>query len=147
MTVGSGISWTRGDVHAVSADVDVAVRISSSNVYSWSTISTPVAPVPKGAPPLASTVTTGLGYVAARTNSGSVSLVTIVQGGFNSIQATGTTSPAFTGSVGLAFRLGKGNMYAMPYIKASNPQRGTDGSLVSAVLQPGVMFIFGFSGK
>jgi len=147
MTVGIGPSWTRGDIHAASADVDVALRLGSSNVFSWSTVSTPVATVPKGAQPLASTITTGFAYVAARSTSGSVSLLTIVQAGFNSVQATGTTSPAFTGSAGLAIRMGRTNLYVMPYMKASNPQRGTDGALVSATLQPGFMLIYGFGGK
>ncbi len=146
ITVGAGPSWTRGSAYATSADIDVAFRLGSSNAYSWSTISTPVAKVPAGASALASTVTTGLAYIAARSAGGGVSLVTIVQGGVNSVQPSGPVSPAFTGSVGLAVRLGHSNLYLMPYVRASNPQRGIDGALISAILQPGVLFVFGFSG-
>ncbi len=147
ITVGVGPSWTRGDVHAISADVDVAVKLGSTNVYSWSTISTPVATVAKGSPPLASTITSGVAYIAARSSGGGVSLVTIAQGGFTAVQATQSIQPAFTGSVGLALRFGRSNLYLMPYVRASNPQRGTDGALVSAILQPGMMLIYGFGGK
>ncbi len=147
ITVGAGPSWTRGSAYATSADIDVAFRLGSSNIYSWSTISTPVAKVPVGSPALASTITTGLAYVAARSASGGVSLVTIAQGGVNSVQPSGPVSAAFTGSVGLAVRLGKSNLYLMPYVRASNPQRGSDGALISAILQPGAMLLFGFGGK
>ena len=136
ITVGAGPSWTRGAAYASSADIDVAFRLGSSNVYSWSTVSTPVAKVPAGAPALASTITTGLAYVAARSASGAVSLVTIAQGGVNSVQPSGPVTAAFTGSVGLAFRLGKGPMYLMPYVRASNP----------TILQPGAMLVYGFGG-
>lgn len=144
ITVGIGPSWTRGDVHAASANVNVAVRLGSTSAFSWSTISTPVATVPAGAAPLASTFTTGLGYVAARSPSGSVSLLTLVQTGLNQVQSTGSTSLAITGSAGLAVRIRKTNLYLMPYIRASKPEKGTDGSLVSAIMQPGLMLIYGF---
>jgi hypothetical protein len=147
MTVGIGPSWTRGDVHAASADVDVAFRLGNTNAYSWSTISTPVATVPAGSQPLASTVTTGAGYVIAQSAGGAVSFVAIGQAGINQVQATSTTSLAVTGSAALALRLGKTNLYVMPYMKASNPQKGTDGALVSAILQPGIMLVYGFGRK
>jgi hypothetical protein len=145
ITVGAGPSWTRGAAYAASADINVAVRFGSSNIFSWSTISTPVAKVPVGSPALASTITTGLAYVAAQTANGRASLITIAQGGVNSVQPSGPVSAAFTGSVGLAVKLGRG-MYLMPYIRASNPQRGVDGALISTVVQPGVMLMMGFSG-
>src|SRR5690348_5022419 len=75
ITIGTGPSWSRGDVHAASADINIAVRLGSTPVFSWSTVSTPIANVPAGSPPLASTVTTGLAYVVARSNSGRVSLL------------------------------------------------------------------------
>lgn len=146
ITVGIGPSWTRGELHVASADVDVAVRLANTNAYSWSTLSTPVASVPAGAPPLASTITTGVAYIPARSLNGGVSLVTIGQGGINSVQPTGSTSLAVTGSVGVAIRLAKSNLYLMPYLKASKPQKGTDGALVSAIMQPGIMLIYGFGG-
>lgn len=148
ITVGVGPSWTRGDVHAASADVDIAVKLGGSNAYSWSTISTPVAKVPAGSPPLASTITTGAAYVVARSTDGRVSLLVIGQGGLNSIPATGANSFAVTGSAGLPIRIKKkGGLYFMPYAKASKPTRGTDGALVSTVLQFGGMLIYGFGGK
>lgn len=146
ITVGVGPSWTRGAAQSASADIDVAIRLGQSNIYSWSTVSTPVAKVPAGAPPLASTIATGLAYIAARNPTGSIALVTIAQGGISSAQPSGPVSPAFTGSVGVAFRIGKRDLYVMPYARASNPQRGTDGALISTVLQPGVMLIYGFGG-
>jgi len=72
--------------------------------------------------------------------------VAIVRAGLTSVQATGATAPAFTGSLGVAIRVRKSNFYVMPFALASNPQKGTDGSLVSAILQPGVMLLYGFSG-
>lgn len=146
LTVGIGPSWTRGDTYAASADVDLAIRLGNSSVYSWSTISTPVATVPAASRPLPSTVTTGLAYVPARSPSGAVSLVTLAQTGFNQVPPSGPTTVAFTGSLGVAFRLGKSNVYLMPYIKASKPAAGTDGALVSAIVQPGAMIILGFFG-
>lgn len=147
ITIGAGPSWTRGSAYPLSADVDVAIHVGSGNWYSWSTVSTPVATVPTGAPPLVSTITTGGAWVAAQNTSGSVSLITIVQAGFSTVQATSTTAPAFTGSIGVAFRLGKSHTYIMPYAKAGNASTGTSGALATAVFQPGVMLLFGFGGK
>jgi hypothetical protein len=147
ITVGAGPSWTRGGAYASSVDVDVALHIGSSNWYSWSTVSTPVATVPSGSPALVSTITTGGAWIAAQSPSGRVSLITIVQAGFSTVQATSTTAPAFTGSVGVAFRLGKNPFYIMPYAKASNAASGSNGALATAVFQPGVMFLYGFGGQ
>ena len=145
MTVGVGPSWTRGDVHAITADVDVAKRLGDYNAFWWTTISTPVATVAPGASPLASTITTGGAWVAARNPTGSVSLVLLALGGLS--QTSGSITPAFTGSAGVAFRLGKSNVYLMPYAMASNPTRGANGSLISTILQPGFRLIYGFGSK
>jgi len=147
ITIGAGPSWTRGSSNAASADVNVAIHIGKSNWYSWSTISTPVATVPVGAPPLVSTITSGGAWIAAQSPTGSISLLTIVQAGFSTVQATSTTSPAFTGSIGVAFRLGKRPVYILPYAKASNASTGSGGALATAVFQPGVMLLYGFGGK
>ena len=147
ITIGAGPSWTRGNTYPLSTDVDVAMHIGTSNWYSWSTVSTPVATVPAGSPPLASTITTGGAWVAAQSPSGSISLITIVQAGFSTVQATSTTAPAFTGSIGVAFRLGKRPVYLFPYAKASNATTGTGGALATAVFQPGLMLLYGFGGK
>jgi hypothetical protein len=148
MTVGIGPSWTRGDAHAVTVAIDMAKRLGSSNAFFWSAISTPVAKVPKGEQPLASTFSAGLGYILAQTPGGRVSLVGIVLGGVNSVPTTGVVSPAFSGSLGAAIRLRKGSgLYFMPMAIANKPQKGTDGALVSAILQPGFRLIYGFGGK
>ena len=147
ITMGAGPSWTRGAQYASSVDVDIALHIGTSNWYSWSTVSTPVATVPAGGPPLVSTITTGGAWIAAQSPSGKVSLITIVQAGFSTVQATSTTDPAFTGSIGVAFRLGKKPIWVMPYAKASNATTGTTGALATAVFQPGVMVLYGFGGK
>ena len=148
ITVGVGPSWTRGSTYPVSGDVNVAIHIGSGNWYSWSTVSTPVATVPAGSPPLVSTITTGGAWIAAQSPSGSISLITIAQVGFSTVQATSTTAPAFTGSIGVAFRLGKTHAYLMPYAKAANASTGgASGALATAVFQPGVMLLYGFGGK
>jgi hypothetical protein len=147
ITIGAGPSWTRGASNSAAADVNVAYHIGTGNWYSWSTVSTPVAAVPSGGPPLVSTITTGGAWVAAQSPTGCVSLITIVQAGFSTVQATSTTAPAFTGSIGVAFRLGKKPIYIMPYAKASNTATGTSGALATAVFQPGLMVMYGFGGK
>ena len=147
ITIGAGPSWTRGGTYAASADVDIALHIGTGNWYSWSTVSTPVTTLPVGPTPIASTITTGGAWIAAQSPTGSVSLITIVQAGFSTVQATSTTAPAFTGSIGVAFRLGKKPIWIMPYAKASNTSTGTSGALATAVFQPGVMVLYGFGGK
>jgi hypothetical protein len=96
---------------------------------------------------LVSTITTGGAWIAAQSPSGKVSLIAIVQAGFSTIQSTSATAPAFTGSMGVAFRLGKKPVYIIPYAKASNASTGTSGALATAVFQPGVMVLYGFGGK
>jgi hypothetical protein len=77
-----------------------------------------------------------------------VSLIFIVQAGFSTLEATSTIAPAFTGTLGVAFRLGKSNVYVMPYAKASNATTSaTSGALATAVFQPGVQIMYGFGGK
>ena len=144
LTVAAGPSWTRGSAYTANADVDIAVRLGSSSWYSWSTISTPVTAISVTGTPVVSTISTGGAWVAAQSSSGSVSLVTIVQAG---LSASATTSLAFTGSIGVAFRLGKKPVYIMPYAKASNASIGTSGALATAIFQPGVMVLYGFGGK
>ena len=81
-------------------------------------------------------------------STGSVSLVLIVETGFSTSQTTSRVTPAFSGNVGVAFRLGNSNTYIMPYAKAANAAvSSTGGSLATAVFQPGVMLLYGFKGK
>jgi len=146
IAVGTGTSWNRGDAHATSANVSIAIRLGGSSAYSWSEISTPIAKVPVGSQPLASTVTTGVAYRVAASSSGRVSLMAIGQTGFNSTPTS--YSLALTGSAGIAIRLSKtGNFYLMPYARLAKPQRGTDGSLVGGILQPGITLQFGLGAR
>jgi hypothetical protein len=147
-TVGIGPSWTRGGASPFSVDTTLGIHIGSGQWYSWTDISTPVATVTPGSLPVASTITTGGAWLPVQSASGSVSLVFIVQAGFSSLQATSTIAPAFTGSLGVAFRLGKSRVYLMPYAKASNATTSaTSGALATAVFQPGIQLIYGFGGK
>jgi len=147
LTVGVGPSWMRGAAYPLSLDTNLAFHLAG-NLYSWTTVSTPVAPTPANGIPVASTIVTGGAYVAAQSGTGSVSLVLIVETGFSTSQATSSLAPAFSGNVGVAFRLGKSNTYIMPYAKAANAAvSSTGGSLATAVFQPGVMFLYGFKGK
>ena len=146
-TVGVGGSWTRGDANAVSSDVNVGLHIGTGNWYSWSTISTPVAHVAAGSPALVSTFQTGGAYVAAQSASKRVSLVTIVQFGFTSVQGSSTVAPAFSGSLATPIKLWATRWYFTPYLKVGNATLTSAGSVASGILQPGAMFIYGFGGK
>lgn len=145
IAVGSGAVWNRGNSQAVAVDTTLAIRLSpTSNVYSWTDMTTPYVAHNTGAP-VASTVTTGLGYVVAQNKSGTVALVAIVQAGVSS--STAGVSPAFTGSLAAAFRLWKTNVYVIPYFKASNPMIGSTGSVASFIAQPGMQAVYTFGGK
>jgi len=147
LTVGVGPSWMRGAAYPLSLDTNLAVHLTG-NWYSWTTVSTPVVPTPANGVPVSSTISTGGAYVAAQSGTGSVSLVLIVETGFSTSQATSNVTPAFSGNIGVAFRLGKSNTYIMPYARAANAAVSSTGSsLATAVFQPGVMFLYGFKGK
>lgn len=147
LTVGVGPSWMRGAAYPLSLDTNIAFHLTG-NWYSWTTVSTPVAPTPANGVPVPSTISTGGAFVAAQSGTGSVSLVLIVETGFSTSQATSNVSPAFSGNIGVAFRLGKSDTYIMPYARTTNAAVSSTGSsLATAVLQPGIMFLFGFKGK
>jgi hypothetical protein len=147
-TVGAGPSWTRGGSSPYSFDTTVGIHIGQSQWYSWTDISTPIATSAPGSLPVASTITTGGAWVPIQSPTGSVSLIFIVQAGFSTLEATSTIAPAFTGTLGVAFRLGKSHVYVMPYAKASNATTSaTSGALATAVFQPGVQIMYGFGGK
>lgn len=147
LTFGVGPSWMRGAAYPLSLDTNLAFHLAG-NWYSWTTVSTPVAPTPANGIPVPSTIATGGAYIAAQSGTGSVSLVLIVETGFSTSQAASSLAPAFSGNVGVAFRLGKSNTYIMPYAKAANAAvSSTGGSLATAVFQPGVMLLYGFKGK
>ncbi len=142
ITFGAGTSWARGAANPLLESTNLAIQIKGTNWYSWTTVNTPIAAAPKGSAPLPSTITTGAAFVAAQSASGSVSLLFILQAGLAATQIS--TTGAFNGNVGAAFRLGKSHAYIMPYAGGAS---GTGGSLTSFVLQPGVMVLYGFGGK
>lgn len=145
-TIGFGPSWDRGAAYPYSADVTLALHVGQSQWYSWSTVSTPIAPANTSTGPIASTITTGGAWIPVQSATGSISLVTIVQAGFSTVQANSTVAPAFTGSVGLAIHVGTGGWYLFPYAKAGNASTSsTSGALATVVLQPGLQFMYGFS--
>ena len=147
LTVGAGPSWMRGAAYPLSLDTNLAFHLMG-NWYSWTTVRTPVVPTPSNGVPVPSTISTGGAYVAAQSKTGSVSLVLIVETGFSTTQATSNVTPAFSGNIGVAFRLGQSNTYIMPYARAANAAVNSSGSsLATAVFQPGVMFLYGFKGK
>ena len=147
LTAGVGPSWTRGAIYPLSLDTNLAVHLAG-NWYSWTTVHTPVAPTPAKGVPVPPTVSTGGAYIAARSSTGSAVLVLIVETGFSTSQAGSNVTPAFSGNIGVAFRLGKSNTYIMPYARAANAAVSSTGSsLATAVFQPGVMFLYGFKGK
>lgn len=148
-TIGAGPSWTRGASTPYSVDTVLGVHIGQTQWYSWTNVSTPFTiPAIPGAPPTASSITTGGAWIPAQSPTGAVSLIVIVQAGFSMVQATSSAAPAFTGSAGVAFRLGKSHVYLMPYAKASNASTSaTSGALATAVFQPGLQVMYGFGGK
>jgi hypothetical protein len=142
ITLGVGGVWNRGQADPFGIDTTLSIRLNAaSNIYSWTDVLTPYnsAHAPG---PIYSTVTTGAAWVVAQNKTGSVSLVLIGQAGFST--STAGTSPAFTGSVGAAFKLGKSNTYVFPYFKAAAPTLGASGAVASFIMQPGVQFLYGF---
>jgi hypothetical protein len=149
-TIGAGPSWTRGGSSPYSVDTTIGVHIGQTQWYSWTNISTPFTlPVVPGAPPAASTITTGGAWIPVQSRNGAVSLVFIVQAGFTMTQATSTAAPAFSGAAAVAIRLLKKTpLYLMPYAKTANASTSvTSGALATAVFQPGVQVMYGFGGK
>ena len=145
--VGVGVSWNRGASYPLSVDTNIAVHLGTSNWYSWTTISTPVAATATGQP-IPSTITTGGTYVAARSASGSVSLLLNFQGGFATVQPSGI-SPSFAGDIGMAIKpWTTRNLYILPYAKVQNASVGSStGAFATAVFQPGILLFYGFGGK
>jgi hypothetical protein len=146
--VGCGVSWNRGASYPLTMDCQYAMHIGSGNWYSWSSIDTPIATQPAGAPPLLSTLTTGGAYVLGQSASGRIGVVAIVQMGFSIAQTTSTAAPAFTGTAGIPFRPLKSqpNLYIMPYVKAASASTSTNSSgLATAVLQPGITMMYAFN--
>jgi len=142
-----GPSWMRGAAYPLSLDTNLAFHFTG-NWYSWTTVSTPIVSAPANGVPAPSTISTGGAYVAAQSSTGSVSLVLIVETGLSTSRATSNVTPALSGNIGVAFRLGKSNAYLMPYAKAANTAASPTGSsLGTAVFQPGVMLLYGFKGK
>ena len=119
---GTGIGWNRYAAQPYSSLTSFAIRIGSSNVYSWSTIDTPIAATPAGGTPLPSSVRTGAAYVAAQSASGSVFLVLIGDLGLTATPSA--TAAGYSAGLGVAWRPKKTwPVYVMPLyrlIGASN---------------------------
>jgi hypothetical protein len=149
VALGAGFDWTRGSPTAHAADVVVAIHIPKTSWYSWTTISTPAIRQPSGAPATPSTITTGGAWLPVQTAGGMMRLVFILQAGFSSIAANSTIAPTFSGSLGLAFRLGKkSNVYLFPYAKSASASTvSSTTAVVSAIFQPGVMLLYGFGAQ
>jgi hypothetical protein len=144
--VGGGTSWTRGQAYPYSAVTHIAIHVGTGSFYSWSEISTPIATVPKGSPPLASALTTGMAWVAAQSPGGRMSLVFILNAGVSTAQATIT--PAFSGSFAVPIRIRKSNVYVVPYFKASNAAAGgVNGAVATFTMQPGLSILYGFEKR
>lgn len=141
MLVSEGVQWQRGAVYPLVNQTSFAKQISGTSWYSWTTVTTPFTSASIGAPPVASSLSTGGAYVVTQSASGSVSLVTIVQAGFASTGAT--TSAVFTGNVGVAIIPFKShpNFAIFPYCAG---QGAAGGSMASFVLQPGISIMYGF---
>lgn len=144
--VGVGTAWNRGaSSNPYSVDTSIAIHLGkTSQWYSWTNISTPVV-APTSASPVASTITTGLGWIPIRSANGHVSLVFLLQGGITTVQAS-SVSPSFTGSLGVDFRLSQA-VHVMPFVRAANATTGSGGALATAVMQPGVQLFYTFGGK
>lgn len=147
VTVGLGVSWNRGSVYPLSADTNIAIHLgATSKWYSWTTVSTPIATSPQGTSPLPSSLRTGGAYVAAQSSTGVVSLIMIVGGGFSA--TSNNLTPIFDGNVGVPVRVKQSGFYVMPYIRATNASLGgLNGAAISAMVQPGVMLLYGFRLK
>lgn len=140
--LGGGESWTRGSAYRYSTDFTVALHVGSGNWYSWSDISTPVV-TSHVSSPVVSSISTGGAWVASQSAGGRLSLIAIMQLGFSTVQATSTTAPSLSGSLGLAVRPRKSsNFWILFYAKAQNPNAATN----AMVFQPGIQLLYSLGG-
>ena len=116
--VGLGGEYNRWASPAAGALITLAFRVGDTNIYSWSTIDTPIAPISAPSGPSPASVRTGMAYVLA--NSGSCFLFVLGDAGV----ATGsgsTTLGAYSGGGGVFCNLrakSGGKLYLGPVIRA-----------------------------
>jgi len=141
--IGTGPSWIRAASYPLNDDTSFALRLGSSSWYSWTDIVTPIARNPNSAAPLPSTITTGATFVAACNPAKSVCLLVNAAGGVSAAAGGAAAAPAFTGGVGVDFRIG--NVHIIPQAKASNAAYSlTSGALATAVFSPSLLVAYGF---
>jgi len=134
--VGTGVEWNRYAAYPFGNVTSLAVRLGTSNLYSWSTADTPITAT---TPPQASALRTGAAYIAAQSPTGSVFLVLLGQAG---LATTGnTTAAAFSGGVAVAIRVKKTHWYLMPCFRAT----GT--STTSTQPVPEIQAWYSFGGQ
>jgi hypothetical protein len=110
--VGTGVAWNRYSAHPLSEITSVAIRVAQSNVYSWSTLDTPIAKAPAGDTAQPSSVRTGAGYVLARSASGSAFLVLLGDVGLATTPST--VSSGYSAGMGVPIRIRRSCWYVMP---------------------------------
>ncbi len=144
-TVGTGGSWLRGATYPLNNDTSFAIRLGTSNWFSWTDIVTPIVKAPTGAAPVPSTITTGATYLLACNGSYSVCLMVTALGGVAAAGGGTAVAPAFTGQLGAWFRIGQ-HIYITPQAKVSNAAYSpTSGALATAVFSPEVQISYGFT--
>jgi hypothetical protein len=116
--VGAGGAYDRYASPAASVPITLSVRIGSTNLYSWTTMDTPIAPVSSTGPSPAS-LRTGIAYVAA--GSGSCFLFLLGDAGIAT--GSGTTAlGAFSGGLGMYCDIGArfktSKLYVGPVVRA-----------------------------
>lgn len=136
--IGTGVAWNRGTAYPLSNVTTIGVRIGASNIFSWSTLDTPVAPTPTGAP-VPSSVRTGAAFVAAQTATGSAFLFFLGDIGLSTTPSA--SAAGYSAGAGVAIRIKRTHWYVMPLYRLV----GTVGSATTAV--PEVMAAYTFGGN
>jgi hypothetical protein len=138
--VGTGVSWNRYAAQPYSNVTSFAVRIGATNVYSWSTIDTPIAATPAGGSPLPSSVRTGAAYVAAQSSSGRVFLVLLGDLGLTSTPSA--AAAGYSAGLAVAWRPVKAwPVYVMPLYRLMGA------SNAGAYTVPEIQVWYSFGGK
>ena len=146
ITVGVGPAWNRGAANPYAVDITIGIRLgATSNLFSWTDITTSIVTAGSQSAPVLSSVTTGIAYVLAQNKSGSISLLGIGQtrGLPTATSNASGLSPSFTGSLAAAFKLGKSPVYVIPYFKAGNASLGSNGSVANFLIEPGIQVVVG----
>lgn len=140
--VGTGTSWLRGNAYPLTGDVTIGLRVGTTNFFSWTNISTPLATTPPGSAPTPSSITTGAAWLVAQSSSGKIGLLAIAQGGFTSVSSVAGVSAQITGSFAVPIKpCANKQLYIMLGVKLANQTAST------AVVQPFVSILYGFNPK